>query len=80
MIEILLDVRTLEHPVPFEKAITAVNSLERGSFVRMVHRREPFPLYEELDRRGLNHKTKQKGEALYEIYIWLPEDFNPMDE
>lgn len=83
--EITLDVRNLEHPEPFEMAVAAMEELrpEDGSkalkYVRMIHRREPFPLYELLDKKGFRRKTITLNESLFNIIFWDPANPEPKD-
>lgn len=71
--EILLDVRTLEHPIPFEMATEALKNLKSGEQIHMIHRREPFPLYDYARQRGFMVHTHQREEALFDIWIWRQE-------
>ncbi len=74
---IVLDVRQLSHPEPFEMAMKALEERGEGEYIKMVHRREPFPLYEVVEKKGLHHETLQTGDALYEIYIWEGSNLPP---
>ncbi len=67
----------MEHPEPFELAVKSMEKIvlldkeDKSGYVKMVHRKEPIPLYELLDRRGFHRKTIKKSESLFEIYFWL---------
>lgn len=65
-----LDVRDLEPPEPLEQALAALAMLKPGEQLRMLHHREPFPLYAMLNERGLSHRTTQLSDDSYEILIW----------
>ena len=65
-----LDVRDLEPPEPFQQALAALAALKPGERLRMLHRREPFPLYVMLNERGFSHRTTQLADGSYEILIW----------
>lgn len=64
-----LDVSTLEPPEPFERILDALIDLQDGDWLRVHHRREPFPLYDVLRREGYCWRTERRGDAV-EILIW----------
>ena len=66
-----LDARDLEPPEPLEQALAAIAMLKPGELLRMLHHREPFPLYAILRERGFTHRTTQLADDNYEILIWL---------
>ena len=66
-----LDVRDLEPPEPLQQALAALAALKPGEQLRMLHHREPFPLYAMLRERGFTHRTTQLAEDNYEVLIWL---------
>lgn len=65
-----LDVRDLEPPEPMQQALAALATLRPGERLRMLHHREPFPLYAMLRERGYTHRTTQLADDTYEILIW----------
>ncbi len=65
-----LDVRDLEPPEPLQQALAALTALKPGEQLRMLHRREPFPLYAMLRERGFTYRTTQLADDNYEILIW----------
>ena len=65
-----LDVRDLEPPEPLEQALAALTQLKPGGQLRMLHHREPFPLYAILRERGFNYRTTQVADDSYEVLIW----------
>ena len=65
-----LDVRDREPPEPMQLALDAIALLGPGEQLRMLHHREPFPLYTILDQRGFGHRTVQLPDDSYEIMIW----------
>ena len=65
-----LDVRDLEPPEPLQQALAALAALKPGEQLRMLHHREPFPLYAMLRERGFTHRTTQLAEDNYEVLIW----------
>lgn len=65
-----LDVSVLEPPEPFKQIVRALASLRIGHSLHVVHRREPFPLYQQLPELGYEYQTVQHNDGLYHIYIW----------
>jgi hypothetical protein len=48
----------------------ALTTLKDQEVLKVLHRREPFPLYEELKHIGYEYHTKKIDENQYEIYIY----------
>ncbi|MDA8384463.1 MAG: DUF2249 domain-containing protein [Betaproteobacteria bacterium] len=65
-----LDVRLLPPPEPMERVLDVLPELRGGGALRMIHHREPFPLYGILAQRGYAWHTRRMGEAHFEILIW----------
>lgn len=65
-----LDVRDLEPPEPLQQALAALTLLKPGEQLRMLHHREPFPLYAMLRERGFTFRTTQLADDSYEVLIW----------
>ncbi len=65
-----IDVRELEPPEPLEIALDMAHKLQPGEYLRMLHRREPFPLYRLLKQDGFRYRLYSGGECPYEILIW----------
>jgi uncharacterized protein (DUF2249 family) len=72
--EIILDVRDLEPPEPYERATELLQQLQAGQYVRMISPRRPRLLYPWLAERGFSEDTRQRKEDLYEIFIWSTVD------
>lgn len=64
-----LDVRRLEPPEPLERILDTLADMPRDARLRVVHRREPFPLYDLLRRLGYQWRTEGADEY-FEILIW----------
>ncbi len=64
-----LDVRDLEPPEPMQLALAAIAALGEGEKLRMLHHREPYPLYSILQQRGFSHRTTELADGSYEILI-----------
>ena len=69
-----LDVRGLPAPEPMERILEALEGLPPGDRLRVLHWREPFPLYELLEAAGYRWETRAGREAPYEIHIWRATD------
>ncbi len=67
--ERVLDVRGLEPPEPMEQALAAIAELGPDEALRMVHHREPFPLYAILKERGFRYRITARPDGYYEILI-----------
>lgn len=65
-----LDARDLEPPEPMQQALAALAVLKPGEQLRMLHHREPFPLYAMLRERGFTYRTTQLDDDSYEVLIW----------
>lgn len=68
--ERVLDVTGLPPPEPLERALAALPELGRGEYLRMLHWREPFPLYAILHDLGFAYSVRAGGGTPYEILIW----------
>lgn len=68
--ERVLDVSGLEPPEPLERILDALDQLGAEDWLRVRHRREPFPLYAFLQRLGYAWRTTRTGEAAFDILIW----------
>lgn len=71
--EITLDVSELEPPLPMEMALNAMDKLEPGQYIKMIHRMEPHPLYNILFDNGYKYKTIF-NDIQFEIYMWKSSD------
>ena len=70
----ILDVSELEPCEPLERTLAAIETLSLGECLRVLHRRDPLPLYEILEKRGFAHQTLVEGETAFEIWIWQQGD------
>ncbi len=68
--ERVLDVSGLEPPEPMERVLEAIETHASGQYIRMLHHREPFPLYGILENIGFKHLTRVGQETSFEIFIW----------
>jgi uncharacterized protein (DUF2249 family) len=65
-----LDVSKLPPPEPFIKIMEKIVYLKENEVLKVLHRREPYPLYEELKKLGFQYHTIMIEEQKYEIYIY----------
>lgn len=66
---ILLDVRELDHPLPLEMTIDAFKKLSNSDVLRMIHRREPIPLFEILTKNGGFYLSQEINAGVWHITI-----------
>lgn len=64
-----LDVSALAAPEPMERILDALAELPDGGRLQVLIHREPFPLYEILDRRGYDHRTTRRPDARFDLVI-----------
>ncbi|MFD2231405.1 DUF2249 domain-containing protein [Alkalimarinus sediminis] len=69
-----LDVSELEPPEPYALAVQHLVSLPDESILNMIHRQEPFPLYQTADEMGFFHQTTFASEGVVHIYFWHKDD------
>ncbi|EGV31622.1 hypothetical protein ThidrDRAFT_1823 [Thiorhodococcus drewsii AZ1] len=65
----VLDVSRLAPPEPLERVLDALADLPAGRPLWVLHRREPFPLYDLLRRMGYGWRTLGEDPRV-EILIW----------
>jgi len=66
--DVTLDVSRLAPPEPMQKVLEALFDLPTGDRLRVLHRREPFPLYDILRQMGYAWETTG-DEGRFEILI-----------
>jgi uncharacterized protein (DUF2249 family) len=72
--KVTLDVSQLEPCEPLEQTLKALDNLQPGDYLHVIHRREPKLLFPLLEKRGASWQCLQEGPALYEISIWMTGD------
>ena len=72
--EIVLDVSELEPPEPLVQSLAAVEKLQSGDYLRLLHRRRPCLLYENLQQRGYSSVTRAGRNVACEVFIWRDGD------
>jgi uncharacterized protein (DUF2249 family) len=66
---IAVNVSVLAPPEPLQMILSSLATLPNGAVLKVVHRREPFPLYEQLIANGWLYHSKQVAKESFEIYI-----------
>ncbi len=72
--EYRLDVCGLPAPEPMELILGAIQGLKEGDYLKVVHNREPFPLYSMLNEDGFFYRTIVGGKAGFYIFVWRSDD------
>jgi uncharacterized protein (DUF2249 family) len=72
--EILLEVHDLQPPQPMELALDALDKLQLGEYIKMVHRMQPFPLFKILDENSFRYRVTDSDTSAFDIYIWHASD------
>lgn len=72
--ERVLDVSDLEPCEPLERSLAAAQELDAGDHLRILHQREPFPLYDLLASRGFEHRTVPGTDRPFEVFVWRAGD------
>lgn len=68
--DLTLDVRGMSPPEPLEHCLEALADLTAGQRLHMLIDREPFPLYNILDRDGFQHSCAFQ-ETHFLVTIWF---------
>jgi len=70
----VLDVSELAAPEPMECILVELESLAPGEYLRVLHRREPWPLFPILEERGFGHELRPCQPPGFAILIWRAAD------
>ena len=71
-----VDVSNLEPPEPMEVILDAIADLSPGDYLKVMHRRNPVPLYRMLHDMGYEYAMHNPAPEQFEIFIW-PKDMAP---
>ncbi len=71
---ITLDVSEMAPPEPYRQAVEALIEMPHGSLLKMVHRKEPYPLYQTAAEMGFYHKTTYLDDGVVQILFWHKDD------
>lgn len=72
--ERILDVSQLQPPEPLIEALDAVDQLQPGEYLHLLHRRDPHLLYSHLQERGMLYRRVEGKQAHFELLIWHGND------
>lgn len=72
--EVRLDVSPLPPPEPLEQILNTLAALPPGDRLRVIHRRQPFPIYDLLPQMGYVWETEERADGRFEILIRSAED------
>lgn len=64
----------LPAPEPLEQVLAELPRLGAGEYLHVLHRREPWPLFEILEAEGFAAHMQPGGPAGFEIVIWRRDD------
>lgn len=70
LMEQTIDVSELQPPEPLEQILDTLADLPPGDWLRVVHRRDPVPLYRMLENMGYRWHTVRPAPERFEILIW----------
>lgn len=73
-VEFRLDASEMEPPEPFEKATEILRQLKPGQYLRMLHRRIPYPLFAFCKELSLDYAVDDSPAEIYQIIVYFPED------
>lgn len=65
-----LDVSELEAPEPLVNAITALEGLPEGDYLRFLHRMKPCHLYRFMEENGFSAETRRGSVVECEVFVW----------
>ena len=73
-VAITLDASELEPPQPFDQARDILRHMESGQYLRMLHRRIPYPLFEYCQAMSLHYSVIEGSDPAYQVIIYFPRD------
>jgi len=75
--ERVIDVSKLEPPEPLERILDSLAEMAPGDWLKVLHHREPYPLYGMLRNMGYCWSTIPGEVTSIEILIWPEEQEAP---
>lgn len=67
---VVVDVQALLPPEPMTAILTALSKLEKSSCLLVLHRRQPFPLYEKLLQTGWVYHCQINSNEKISLFIY----------
>jgi len=77
--KIVLDTRDLEHPIPLEKAIKALHTLDDSNYLYMLHRKNPLPLLDLAKEHHFQVLSQEDNAKIWHILIAKDKNLNLND-
>ena len=74
VLEFTLDAREMAPPEPFDRATAILRGLEQGQYLRMLHRRVPYPLFDFCSALCLDYSVKEISAEDFEIIVYHGDD------
>jgi len=74
MEQITLNVSSLAPPEPMTEIVLALSNLKNLQYLKVIHRRQPFPLFERLSAGGWGYVCKELSPQCFTIYIYQLSD------
>ena len=74
LVETVLDAREMVPPEPFDKATAILRQLQPGQYLRMLHRRVPYPLFEFCQAMSLTYSVNEDTAGTCKVIIYFPAD------
>ena len=74
LVETTLDARDMAPPEPFDRATAILRQLQPGQYLRMLHRRVPYPLFEFCRAMSLDYSVNEDDTVACEVIIYFPAD------
>ncbi|MBI1424842.1 MAG: DUF2249 domain-containing protein [Gammaproteobacteria bacterium] len=68
--EHLLDLSKLAPPEPLQQAVSALDALADGEYLRLLLNRDPIYLYPILVLQGFEHEKRAGTQSIFELLIW----------
>jgi hypothetical protein len=69
MNQIVLDVSEDEAPVPLQRAINSLSSINENTYIKFIHRMRPCMLFDVLEKGGYSYEIDDSGEQFI-VYIY----------
>jgi uncharacterized protein (DUF2249 family) len=69
-----IDVSMLEPCEPMERILAGIEQLTEGDYLKVVHRREPHPIYPMLEKAGFAWRIESGGPSEFQLFIWRQDD------
>lgn len=67
---VVVDVKALTPPEPMTVILTALAHLDQGCCLLVIHRRQPFPLYEKLLEAGWAYHCQVHSDDQVSLFIY----------